>query len=99
MIKTFLIVAFVAAASSAWGADARNGETLARRWCAGCHIVAPDQRGPTSEAPPFASVAKRPDFDAHKLAFFLLNPHPKMPDMNLSRGEAENLAAYIATLK
>jgi hypothetical protein len=24
-----------------------------------------------------------------------MNPHPKMPDMQLSRGEADDLAAYI----
>jgi hypothetical protein len=29
----------------------------------------------------------------------LLDPHPKMPDMGLSRREAEDLAAYIASLK
>jgi hypothetical protein len=27
-------------------------------------------------------------------ALFLLNPHPRMPDMNLSRSEAADLAAY-----
>jgi hypothetical protein len=32
-------------------------------------------------------------------AFFLLEPHPKMPNMQLSRSEAADLAAYIATLK
>ena len=31
-------------------------------------------------------------------AFFLLEPHPKMPNMQLSRSEAADLAAYIATL-
>jgi hypothetical protein len=30
---------------------------------------------------------------------FLLDPHAKMPDMGLSRTEAADLAAYIATLK
>jgi hypothetical protein len=48
---------------------------------------------------PFATMANRPDFDAAKIAFFLLIPHPKMPDMGLSRTEAADLAAYIATLK
>jgi hypothetical protein len=37
-----------------------------------------------------------PGFDSAKLALFLLYPHPKMPDMNLSRSEAADLAAYIA---
>jgi mono/diheme cytochrome c family protein len=85
--------------SDAWGADAHNGEVLARRWCATCHLVASDQQGPAGEASPFVSMAKLPAFDAHRLAFFLLNPHPRMPDMGLTRREAEDLAAYIATLK
>jgi len=54
---------------------------------------------PTSEAPPFATIARKPDFDAARLTFFLLDPHPKMPDMALSRAEAADLAAYIATLR
>jgi hypothetical protein len=28
-----------------------------------------------------------------------MDPHPKMPNMQLSRTEAGDLAAYIATLK
>ena len=99
MIRNCLIVVFALVVVPVQAADIRNGESLARRWCATCHVVASDQRGPASEAPPFASIAKRPDFDAQKLAFFLLNPHPKMPDMGLSRVATEDLAAYIASLK
>jgi hypothetical protein len=44
-------------------------------------------------------LAAKPDFDVAKLAFFLLDPHPKMPDMSLSRTEAADLAAYIGSLK
>ncbi|MGB8748281.1 MAG: c-type cytochrome [Pseudolabrys sp.] len=83
----------------AFGADPDNGERLARRWCAPCHVVVSNQRGATSEAPPFATIANRPDFDAAKIAAFLLEPHPRMPNMSLSRTEAADLAAYIATLK
>jgi mono/diheme cytochrome c family protein len=93
-----IIVAFVGIAP-AFPADPNNGERLARRWCAPCHVVASNQRVPTGEAPPFATIAAKPDFDAAKLAFFLLDPHPKMPDMSLSRTEAADLAAYIASLK
>jgi mono/diheme cytochrome c family protein len=78
-------------------ADAFNGERLARRWCEPCHVVAADQRGVTGEAPPFSSVATRPGFDA-RIATFLLDPHPKMADMSLTRVEAADLAAYIAKL-
>jgi len=91
-------IALAFSATSAIGADASNGEALARRWCAACHVVASDQRQTTGEAPPFSTIASKPDFDAAKVAFFLLNPHPRMPDMNLSRIEASDLAAYIARL-
>jgi mono/diheme cytochrome c family protein len=78
--------------------DAENGRNLAQRWCAACHVVAPGQREATEAAPTFAEIARRPRFNADALAFFLLDPHPKMPNMSLTRREAADLAAYIATL-
>jgi mono/diheme cytochrome c family protein len=85
-------------ASSAFAADPGRGEAVVKRWCADCHMVAAGQ--PTStEAPPFSSIAKRPDFDTTRIAFFLLDPHPKMPDMQLSRADVADIATYIATLK
>jgi len=79
--------------------DANNGARLATRWCEACHVIRPAQRrASTDAAPPFATIAARPDFDAGKIALFLLDPHPKMPDMSLTRAEAADLAAYIASL-
>jgi mono/diheme cytochrome c family protein len=92
------ILASAATADTAGAADAYNGGQIARRWCEPCHVVAGDQQGTTGEAPPFASIAKRPDFDTGQLAVFLLDPHPKMPNMSLTRIEAGDLAAYIASL-
>jgi mono/diheme cytochrome c family protein len=79
--------------------DSDHGQILVERWCASCHLVGADQKRTTTDAPPFASIAKMPNFDAAQVAFFLLDPHPKMPDMALSRAEARDIAAYIATLK
>jgi mono/diheme cytochrome c family protein len=96
----WLLLAAVFVATSALGADAENGRRLAQRWCEACHVVTPTQRGAaTDQAPPFATIAKTPGLDAAKIALFLLAPHPKMPDMALSRLEAADLAAYIASLK
>ena len=49
-----------------------------------------------TQAAPFSAIAKEPGIDAAKIALYLLLPHPKMPDMNMSRAEAADLAAYIA---
>ncbi|ABE39432.1 c-type cytochrome [Rhodopseudomonas pseudopalustris] len=82
-----------------FAADADNGETLAKRWCTSCHVVSDEQRKGSDLAPSFASIASRPGFDEHTLATFLLEPHPKMSGMALSRTETKNLAAYIAEQK
>ena len=98
--RCLVFTASLAAASSAFAADASNGRRLAHRWCEACHVVTPTQRRTASDqAPPFATIARMPDVDAAKIALFLLEPHPKMPDMGLSRSEAADLAAYIVSLK
>jgi mono/diheme cytochrome c family protein len=93
-----LVLAGVAMSETAGAADAYNGAQIARRWCAPCHVVAGDQQETTGEAPPFASIGARPGFDTEQLTMFLLDPHPKMPNMSLTRIEAGDLAAYIASL-
>jgi mono/diheme cytochrome c family protein len=80
-------------------ADASNGERLAERWCAACHVVSLDRRQASSDAPPFASIAKRPNFSESGIMTFLLDPHAKMPNMNLTRFEAADIAAYINKLR
>jgi mono/diheme cytochrome c family protein len=91
-----IAVATLGTALPAAAADAENGQRLATRWCAACHVVTADQRQASADAPPFTTVAQMPGFNAERLAFFLLQPHPKMPDMGLSRRDAEDIAAFIA---
>ncbi len=103
--RTFLSVCLLALASfpmqgAALAADANHGKVIAERWCRSCHLVGPQQKNaPTDQAPPFASIARRPDFDAARLALLLLAPHPNMPRLSLSRSEVADLADYIRTLK
>jgi len=105
ILRTSLVVvclAFVTVVgpSLSFAADADQGKAIAERWCTGCHIVESEQKSPvTDQAPPFASIARTPDFGANKLALLLLQPHPNMPKLALSRAEVANLADYIATLK
>ena len=82
-----------------YAADPQHGLALAKRWCASCHLVASDQKRASADVPPFATIAKMQDFNARRLAYFLLEPHPKMPDLSLSRSAADDIAAYIASLR
>ncbi|HXH43555.1 MAG TPA: cytochrome c [Bradyrhizobium sp.] len=98
-IGLLLAVSLSACASSACASDAGHGADLAKRWCASCHVVANGQTQANADVPSFASVANKPDFSPERLAFFLLDPHPKMPNFPLSRTEAGDIAAYIASLR
>jgi mono/diheme cytochrome c family protein len=95
-----LVSAFILlVANSAVAADATNGERLAERWCSACHVVTSAQRQANADAPPFEEIAKRPAFSESGLTTFLLDPHAKMPNMNLTRSEAGDIAAYVAKLR
>ena len=84
-------IAVIAFSNAASAVEAANGQTLAQRWCAACHVVASDQKTANAQAPPFSTIGKTPDLDPAALALFLLTPHPKMPDMNISRAEAADI--------
>lgn len=86
-------------ATTAFAADAVHGGDLAKRWCASCHVVTSEQKQASADVPAFTEIARKPDFSPEKLAFFLLDPHPKMPNFPLSRTEAGDIAAYIASLR
>jgi mono/diheme cytochrome c family protein len=97
--KVLLVAAAWFAGSCAMAADADHGAVLAKRWCATCHLVDADQKQASADVPPFAAIAKQSDFTPEKVAFFLLDPHPKMPNFPLSRTEAADIAAYIGSLR
>jgi mono/diheme cytochrome c family protein len=105
ILRTLLLVGCftlgaVIGPSASFAADAYQGKDIAERWCTGCHVVEREQKSPAiDQAPPFASIARTPEFDANKLAILLLAPHPNMPKLALSRAEVSNLAEYILTLK
>ena len=81
---------------AAESADAANGKRLANRWCAACHVVSPEQTRANADAPSFLDVARR--YDGPRLARFLSNPYPRMPDMSLTQPEIADLVAYIRSL-
>ena len=76
--------------------DLRQGERLAKRWCAECHVVASDQTRAKADVPSFANVASR--LTSREIAAFLTGNPPRMPDMTLSRDEIGDLVGYIKAL-
>jgi mono/diheme cytochrome c family protein len=94
-----LLIAVVDSLATARAADRTNGQKLAQRWCSECHLIDAAQKQGSADVPPFATIAQQPDFTPEKVAFFLLEPHPKMPNLSLTRANAADLAAYISSLR
>ncbi|MEP3278051.1 MAG: c-type cytochrome [Stappiaceae bacterium] len=78
--------------------DGKNGEKLAKQWCATCHVVTPEQTTASADAPSFTSIAGNPLKSNDYLTGFLIDPHPPMPNLNLSRQEIADVIAYINSL-
>jgi mono/diheme cytochrome c family protein len=85
-------------AALAQSVEAQKGYGLAKQWCTSCHIVAPGQDG-SDAAPPFEAIANRAETTSDGLRAWLANPHPPMPNLNLSRAEIDWIVAYLASLR
>lgn len=79
------------------GANAESGRVLAKAWCAECHRV--EERMFGVFAADFAEVAKLPSTTALSLRVFLQTNHKEMPNFTLKRAEADDIIAYILSLK
>ncbi|MFN8829615.1 MAG: c-type cytochrome [Labrys sp. (in: a-proteobacteria)] len=100
LIRTFVPITMLLAATAAQAGDAGKGQDLARSACARCHLIGPGETSGADTAPPFRDVAKNPAWqDVARLMAHLADPHPAMPGFSMSRAEASNLVAYLATLR
>jgi mono/diheme cytochrome c family protein len=99
LAQVLVVAAAAVGGSVALAADADHGADLAKRWCSSCHLVEGGQKQASPDAPTFDAIAHKSDFTPEKVAFFLLDPHPKMPNFSLTRYEAADLAAYIGSLR
>lgn len=77
--------------------DVTRGKNIAQRWCSACHLVAPEQSRAVADVPSFAAIAGM-KLAPNSLKAFLSDPHPKMPNMNLTRSEIDDIDAYIRSL-
>ncbi|HUO55007.1 MAG TPA: c-type cytochrome [Rhodoblastus sp.] len=96
LFAIFALFAVFAAPAFAAPPDAAHGGEIAKRWCAACHLVAANQKEASADVPSFFDIAARKT--KGDLTAFLTDPHPKMPDMSLTRQEIADLTAYIESL-
>jgi mono/diheme cytochrome c family protein len=75
------------------------GQQLATEYCARCHIVAPNGSGGWTNAPAFQTIADNRQSTAAGLSTFIQTEHEKMLNTGRPRNEADEIAAYIISLR
>lgn len=97
------LAGLVATAVVAQDADVpspERGLAFAQRFCKECHLV--EGSGTTAVPagiPTLRGIANRADQTGDRIRNVLINPHPPMPDMQVSSQEILDLLAYLETLR
>lgn len=79
--------------------DIASGRRIAETWCAVCHQIDLQKPEPATGAPSFVQIAKLPSTTALALNVFLRTPHKVMPNFQLTSQEADDVVAFILSLK
>jgi len=81
--------------------DAKTGKELASKLCVSCHIVGPEASSASvpADVPSFERIANKPGQTTQAIAGAIVIPHPPMPQIELTREEIGDVAAYILTLR
>jgi mono/diheme cytochrome c family protein len=77
-----------------------RGQAFAQKFCKECHLV--DGGGAvTAQAglPSLRGLANKPGQSGERIRNVLINPHPPMPDMQVSAQEILDIVAYMETLR
>ena len=93
-----VVLGYGAAGATEPAGDAAAGERLAREWCASCHYVGSGAAA-SDAAPAFAEIANDSEATPEGWRNWLMDPHPPMPNLALSRQEIDAILAYLQSLK
>jgi cytochrome c len=92
---------FAFATPAAQAADAAEGKKLAIKICSNCHVVGDGNKpkGSADAIPSFPAMANNPKYNENRLRAWLFDPHPPMPNIQLTKTETDDIVAYILSLR
>lgn len=91
------MAAAILPASAAERGNAEAGRALVNRSCVSCHAPAGVSRA-SDTAPPLSFLARDNKYRAGFVRAWLMDPHPPMPGIPLSRQQISDIVAYLETL-
>jgi mono/diheme cytochrome c family protein len=89
----------VSSAALAQSGERAAGRRLATELCGDCHQVRPPFPNFYRHPSTFEEIAKLPSTTGLSLKVFLQSNHTTMPNFIVSKSDADNIIAYILSLK
>jgi len=97
-MRVLLVIGAIALASPACAqGDAASGRQLTGTWCTACHVVDVDGHG-ADVGPALPALLGDGQRTPDEIRGWLADPHPPMPNFDLSRQEIEDIVAYLQSL-
>jgi mono/diheme cytochrome c family protein len=90
-----ILLAYASAANAA--ANPEAGRQLVVRSCSSCHATNAATTA-TDGAPPLSVIAKDNKERPAWIRGWLMEPHPPMPSISLSRQQIDDVIAYLRTI-
>ena len=97
MIVTMAAALLYAGSAMAAAGNAEAGRRLVLSSCSSCHATA-TSTVTTDGVPPLSFVARDNKNNPAWIRGWLMNPHPPMPGIMLSRQQIDDVIAYLNTL-
>ena len=98
MLMAWILAAWTTVGEAQEQGDAGRGQVLVSKWCTSCHVV--DHGGRGADAGPALPMLLEHDLRTpDQIRGWLANPHPAMPNLDLTRQEIEDVVAYLERLR
>lgn len=79
--------------------SAERGKDIALRFCSSCHFAPGATTSVPTGVPSLRAIANKSGQTAKQIEFSLINPHPPMPDAQLTRLEIVDIIEYLDGLR
>ncbi len=99
-MRCALACLLILAPGLAWAQDIEQGHQLATRWCANCHVVERTAAAASANGlPTFPAIASSSRTTPEMLRATTSAQHGRMPDLQLTKRQQDDLIAYIFSLR
>ena len=92
-----LLLGRIAAQAADVPGDPESGRQLVMNSCSACHAVT-GTTAATDGAPPLSFIARDNKANPRWIRGWLMDPHPPMPGIMLSRKQINDVVAFLSTL-